>query len=139
MTRKHLYLLALFLGFAGQVWIGYSYKKLEQNEEAFNTCIFRRISGLPCPSCGTVHSIISILHGNFRKALSDNPLGYAGILVAAIIPYWILTDLIIGKESFYNFFVIVNNLLKRRWALFSILLLIFVLWMYKLGHFLSWF
>ena len=90
MRRKQLYFLALFLGFAGQVWIVYSYNKLHIGEEPFNTCIFRRVTTIPCPSCGTVHSIVSILHGDLRKAFSENPLGFFGILLVAVVPYWIL-------------------------------------------------
>ena len=138
MTRKTLYFLILFLGLAGQIWIVYSYKKLGRQEEAFNTCIFRRVTGLPCPSCGTIHSIVSILHGDFRKALSENPLGYAGILLVAIIPYWILIDLVSGRESFYDSYLRADKLLKRRWVLFSLLSLIFLLWLFKLGHFFHW-
>jgi len=138
MTRKHLYFLALFLGFAGQIWIVYSYKKLERQEEAFDTCIFKRVTGLPCPSCGTIHSIVSILHGDFRKALSENPLGFAGIILVTVIPYWILADLVLGLESFYIFYLRFDELLKRRWVLFSVLTMIFLLWLIKLGHYLQW-
>ncbi|MCX6287749.1 MAG: DUF2752 domain-containing protein [Bacteroidetes bacterium] len=138
MTRKNLYFLALFLGLAGQIWIVYSYKKLERQEEAFNTCIFRRVTGLPCPSCGTVHSIVSIVHGNFRQALNENPLGYLGFPIVLIIPWWILADLAFGRESFYNFYLRSNKFLNHRWVLFSILSVIFLLWLFKLGHFLHW-
>ncbi len=132
MTRKNLYFLALFLGLAGQLWIAYSYIKLEKQEEAFNTCIFNRLTGLPCPSCGTIHSIVSIVHGNFRQALADNPLGFIGILIVLIIPYWILADLAFGKESFYKFFLLTDRLLKRQWVLASVLSVISLLWIVKL-------
>ncbi|MCX6280838.1 MAG: DUF2752 domain-containing protein [Bacteroidetes bacterium] len=139
MTRRNLYFLALFLGLAGQIWIVYSYKKLERQEEAFNTCIFNRVTGLPCPSCGTIHSIVSIIHGNFRQALMENPLGYLGFLIVLIIPYWILADLALGRESFYRFFLLTDRLLKIPWVLISFLSLIFLLWMVKLVFFLHWF
>jgi len=139
MSRRRLYFLVLCLGLAGQIWIFYSYYKLEKQEEAFNTCIFRRVTGLPCPSCGTIHSIVSILHGDFRKAVNENPLGFAGFLLAAIVPYWILADLALGRESFYYFFLRADKLLKKRWLLFSILSLITLLWFYKLANFLQWF
>ncbi|MEI6884649.1 MAG: DUF2752 domain-containing protein [Bacteroidota bacterium] len=135
MRRKQLYFLALILGFAGQVWIVYSYNKLQKGEEPFNTCIFKRVTTIPCPSCGTVHSIVSILHGDLRKAFTENPLGFFGILLVAVVPYWILADMALGRESFYNFFVRAEKLLKIRWVLFNILALIFVIWMIKLGNF----
>jgi len=127
MTRRRLYFLVLFLGFAGQIWILYSYHKLEQKEEAFHTCIFKALTGLPCPSCGTVHSIVSILHGDFRKALKENPLGFAGILMTALIPYWVLADLALGRESFYNFYSRFETWLKNSWLLFGFLFFILLI------------
>ena len=135
MRRRQLYFLALFLGLAGQVWIVYSYNKLQKGEEAFNTCIFRRVTTIPCPSCGTVHSIVSILHGDLRKAFSENLMGFFGILLVAIVPYWILADMALGRETFYSFYLKTEKLLKIRWVLFSILTLIFVIWMLKLMNF----
>ena len=132
MTRRRLYFLALFLGLAGQIWIAYSYKKLERQEEAFNTCIFKRVSGIPCPSCGTVHSIVSILHGDLRVALTENPLGFAGILIVAVIPYWILADLVLGRESFYRFYLRINSFLKKKQVLFGLLFIVLLLWLFKL-------
>jgi len=39
-------------------------------------CMFRSVTGLPCPFCGTTRSIGNILTGNFDVALHMNPLGY---------------------------------------------------------------
>jgi len=139
MTRRQLYFLALFLGLAGQGWILYSYKKLEKQEEAFNTCMFKRVTGLPCPSCGTVHSIVSIVHGDVRTALRENPLGFAGILLVAVVPYWILFDMALGWESCYRFFLAIERQLKKPWILFPFLGLILLIWLYKLGNFFSLF
>ncbi|MCX6242999.1 MAG: DUF2752 domain-containing protein [Bacteroidetes bacterium] len=138
MTRKNLYFLALFLGLAGQIWIVYSYIKLGKQEEAFNTCIFNRVTGLPCPSCGTVHSIVSILHGEFRKALNENPLGFASFLMVAVIPYWILADLVFRKDSFYRFYSSFEKFLKNKWVFSCFLFLIFVVWLHNIGQFLHW-
>jgi len=133
MTRRRLYFLALFLGLAGQLWIAYSYKKLERQEEAFNTCIFKRVTGIPCPSCGTIHSVVAILHGDLRKALRENPLGFAGILIVAVIPYWILADFVFGRESFYRFYLRINTFLKKKQVLSGLLILVLLIWLYKLG------
>lgn len=135
MSRRRLYYLALFLGLAGQIWIFYSYHKLEKHEEAFNTCIFKAVTGIPCPSCGTVHSIISILHGNFRQALTENPIGFAGLLALAVVPYWILADLYTGRESFYRFFMHIDGLLRKKRVLIPLLLTVLLIWIYKLSCF----
>ena len=138
MTRKNLYFLLLFLGIAGQIWIVYSYIKLEQQEDSFNICLFKRVTSLPCPSCGTIHSIVSILHGDFREALSENPLGFPDLLLVAIVPFWILGDLVFRNESFYKIFLRTEEVLRMKGILFALLSVIFMIWLYKLGQALLW-
>jgi hypothetical protein len=125
-------MLALLLGFAGQIWIVYSYFRLESREETFNTCIFRRVTGIPCPSCGTVHSIISIAHGRFSQALEENPMGYAGLLMVAVIPWWVLADLLLSRDSFYRFYLGTEKVLKRKTVIIPLLLIIMLLWAFRL-------
>ncbi|MBM3720118.1 MAG: DUF2752 domain-containing protein [Actinobacteria bacterium] len=45
-------------------------------------CIFRNLTGLPCPFCGSTRSVGQILQGDFIEALAFNPIGF---LVAALI------------------------------------------------------
>jgi hypothetical protein len=37
-------------------------------------CWFRRLTGLPCPTCGATRSALSLAHGNLAAALRYNPL-----------------------------------------------------------------
>jgi Protein of unknown function (DUF2752) len=37
-------------------------------------CLFYKLSGFYCPGCGSLRSIHSLLHGNFVKGFSYNPL-----------------------------------------------------------------
>lgn len=48
-------------------------------------CLFRNLTGLPCPFCGTTRSIGSILQGKFETALALNPLGFLVIALAIIL------------------------------------------------------
>ncbi|MEO7174248.1 MAG: DUF2752 domain-containing protein [Saprospiraceae bacterium] len=61
-------------------------------------CIFKRITGLPCPSCGSTRSVLFILQGNFDEAFSINPLGFAIIALMTILPIWLIAD-IVGKKK----------------------------------------
>lgn len=40
----------------------------------FPICIFRFLTGLTCPGCGTTRALHEILHGDFQAALMLNPL-----------------------------------------------------------------
>jgi hypothetical protein len=55
-------------------------------------CPFREITGVPCPTCGTTHAALALLHGHVIASLAANPLaGLAGIAFLAggvIAPLW---------------------------------------------------
>lgn len=47
-------------------------------------CWFRRLTGLPCPTCGATRCAMSLLHGDIAGAWRHNPLifvCYAGTLI----------------------------------------------------------
>lgn len=48
-------------------------------------CLFRKISGLPCPFCGTTRSIGSLAQGAISSAWSYNPLGIPIALSGVLI------------------------------------------------------
>ena len=39
-------------------------------------CWFRQMTGIPCPTCGATRSILSLVRGNIRGAISHNPLAF---------------------------------------------------------------
>ncbi len=41
----------------------------------FDTCLFKIITGLPCPSCGMTHAFISLGHRHFQEAFFYNLMG----------------------------------------------------------------
>jgi hypothetical protein len=51
-------------------------------------CLFRRITGVPCPSCGLTRSWLAAGHGRPRDAVGFHPLGPVTMVVAA----WLAMD-----------------------------------------------
>lgn len=47
------------------------------------SCVFRGMSGIPCPTCGATRAFLSMATGNFLDAVTMNPL--VVILVSAAI------------------------------------------------------
>jgi hypothetical protein len=48
-------------------------------------CPFRRITGLPCPTCGLTRSWNAALHGQLRESVAFHPLGLLTVVGAAAI------------------------------------------------------
>jgi hypothetical protein len=44
-------------------------------------CLFRDLTGLPCPTCGTAHAALAIARLDLPGALAFNPLTTLGALV----------------------------------------------------------
>lgn len=57
------------------------------------TCLFHRLSGHPCPTCGSTRVVLAFTHGDWAGALRLNPLVALGLGLAAL---WLLTRLATG-------------------------------------------
>jgi hypothetical protein len=110
---------------------------LRQDLSTPGICLFRKVTGIPCPSCGTVHSVFLITRGEFLPALRENPLGYAGVLMMVILPLWIAADLALAKNSFYNCYVRTESWIKRRYIAVPLIVMILAIWTWKLFSFFS--
>jgi hypothetical protein len=55
-------------------------------------CPFRALTGIPCPTCGTTHAGLALLHGHLGAALTANPLatvaGVVFLLGGIVAPLW---------------------------------------------------
>ncbi len=55
-------------------------------------CVFRAVTGVPCPTCGATRGTLALLHGDLRQALMLNPLVAAAagaFLVGGVVaPLW---------------------------------------------------
>ncbi|MBP6963751.1 MAG: DUF2752 domain-containing protein [Armatimonadetes bacterium] len=51
-----------------------------------STCVFYRVTGYPCPTCGMTRSLAALAHLDFGRALSFNPI--AVILAAFFALLW---------------------------------------------------
>lgn len=55
-------------------------------------CPFRALTGIPCPTCGTTHAAVALLHGEIGAAVAANPLatvaGIGFVVGGVIAPIW---------------------------------------------------
>ncbi len=55
-------------------------------------CLFREVTGIPCPSCGATRGILALMDGRVVDGLTYNPLitaGFAAFLAGGVIaPLW---------------------------------------------------
>jgi hypothetical protein len=73
LTRYEPY-LRLFLPIAGVLALVVLFFFNPAEARFFPVCPFHLLTDWHCPGCGTLRAVHQLLHGNFMKALSLNPL-----------------------------------------------------------------
>ena len=76
------------------------------NEHVF--CLFKRITGFPCPACGSLRASFALYHGAFLQSILINPFALITNLFFVFSLFWMSFDIIRNKETFIPS-------LKKKW------------------------
>lgn len=133
--QRNLYLFLFFACSAGLAWLFLNHAEDPLNNRTF--CLFRNVTTIPCPSCGTTRSVWAVLQGEFIEALNYNPLGYIVLPVMVITPLWIIFDLINAKNSLFIFYHRVESVLKMKKWFILFMGLIVLNWIWNLYKYVS--
>lgn len=85
----------LAAGIVGAVWFGFVVTAVLAAQR-FNTplelCLFKRITGIPCPTCGSTTGGMLILQGHFLQGWLANPFVYTAVpLIGLHLLFQIIT------------------------------------------------
>ncbi|HEY9006732.1 MAG TPA: DUF2752 domain-containing protein [Ohtaekwangia sp.] len=120
-NRKIYWILAL-LSLAGYSWVGYHV--LMHDHATVTVCMFKNITGVPCPSCGITRSVLSLLQGDLYHAVMINPLGILAALLLIIVPLWMLTDAITSRVTLVRNFRRAEHMIRTQKIIYIPLLLL---------------
>jgi hypothetical protein len=87
---------------------GYFFLYFSQIINNHTFCIFKNITGVPCPSCGSTRATVLLLHGEFQKSVLINPFGIITNILILLSIAWMIRDIIKENETFLPF-------LKKTW------------------------
>jgi len=132
MNRNKLYALLSTACVAGYIWLLITYNRSVSNGGEPGVCIFKRLTGIPCPSCGSTRSVLSLLKGDVLAALYWNPFGFILMAIMVISPIWILYDLIGKKETLFQVYTNSEKFLKRKWVAISAILIVLLNWIWNI-------
>lgn len=131
LNYRNFYILVILLSLAGWSWLLYHMLSPEQ-EIGVSLCIFKEVTGLPCPACGTTRSTVSLLKGSFYEALYTNPLGFIASALLVLVPLWLCFDLYHRKTSLFECYTTCESFLKRPLVFTSFCVLILLNWLWNL-------
>ena len=116
ITRTRLYftgLLCLLGGYGGLLILYYVVPGMHESS-AFHACLFRNLTGLPCPSCGVTRSVIALASGNLPASAAWNPMGILVAAVMLVLPVWLLYDVTRFRNSFHLFYIRAEAFIRQR-------------------------
>lgn len=98
------------MAFVSWTWTAWAYF---HPEAGFTPCIFRNLTGLPCPSCGSTHAVIALLHGEFVQSIFFHPLGI--VILSTMIggSFTLLFDVLASTNISFRSYIFVERLLSK--------------------------
>lgn len=131
--RIKFYSLLLSAFGVGYSWLIYNlWYQTGSEHSSFTVCFIKNTTNIPCPSCGSTRSVLSILQRDFISALYFNPLGYLIFAALSIVPVWILFDLFLEKNTFWDFYHKMEIRLKKPYIAIPFLALLLINWIWNI-------
>ena len=73
-------------------------------------CLFKYITGIPCPACGSTRATVLLFNGEFLKSVLMNPFALITNFLIILSLLWLINDLVKDKNDYFIF-------MKRDWQL----------------------
>ena len=80
-------------------------------------CLFKSLTGVPCPGCGTVRSLQLLLRGDVVGSVQTNPLGLLLTLLAVAAVVLVIRDARRDDDLLYR-------LMHHRWPVWALVLVV---------------
>ena len=132
LDRNRLYSTLLIACLAGYIWLYLNITKNFAESKSVEVCLIKHTTNIPCPSCGSTRSIISLTNGDFVGAFNLNPFGYLIALIMLISPIWIIADFTMRSNTLFNFYQKVETYLKRLKYAVPLILLVVINWVWNI-------
>ena len=133
MKKNKLYFLTLVACFLGFSWL--FFLKLISNKISnidFTVCLFKKITTIPCPSCGTTRAVDHLFHGEFISSILLNPFGLIVSGIMLVCPLWIAFDYFTKKQTFYDFYHKSEAVLRTKKVAIPLIILVLLNWIWNI-------
>lgn len=132
MTRNKLYILLSCACILGYIWLYLS--SVVAGQEII-VCFFKRLYGIPCPSCGSTRGLLALFQGEWKAAFMWNPNSYLLASLLVFVPVWIVWDCLGKKDTLYLFLKRAERLASGKlfWIVFIPVVLLNWIWTIQKG------
>ena len=102
ITGNNFYKLSSAFFITGYVWLFYNFTS--SGNAHGGICIFKWLTHLPCPSCGTTRAVGLLMEGDISSSIALNPFGILCFTAMLIYPFWLLYDWWQGKQTMLSWY-----------------------------------
>jgi hypothetical protein len=131
MSKNKLYLFILIACTSGYIYLLYNLYYSKSNQ--FSVCMIKNVSGFPCPSCGTTRAVQLLFKGDYIASVLTNPFGIIVSGSMLFLPFWIVFDFIMKKQSFYTFYNKMESILKQKNSAIPLIILVVLNWIWNIN------
>lgn len=131
--RNKLYLLLIMACLAGYIWLYFGMANTFADNQSAEVCLIKHATNIPCPSCGSTRSVISLTKGDFIGALQLNPLGILVAVIMILAPLWVITDAITKKSTLFVFYQKIDGYLKKPKVAIPLIFLLMINWIWNIA------
>jgi hypothetical protein len=133
LKRNQFYLFLSLGCLVGYLWLALVGRlNPEEIGSSYDVCLIKHFVHIPCPSCGSTRSVLALIHGDIAGGLYWNPLGFLILTFLLITPFWIVYDLLLKRESCYQFFNLFESTLRRKWVAIPAIALVLINWIWNI-------
>lgn len=132
MKKRGLYILILALCLGSYGWLFFNVGVQSAAKTSLSICLFKNITSIPCPACGTTQSVLSILGGNVSEAIFYNPLGFLAVILLLVAPLWILYDFVFNRNTLLRIYNAMELQLKNKFIALPLVTIVLVNWIWNI-------
>jgi hypothetical protein len=131
--RKKIYLILAAACVAGYVWLYFGFSAHNfQPDASPEVCIIKHATNVPCPSCGSSRSVLTLMHGDFLGSLYLNPFGLVIAFIMLALPPWLAYDLITRKRTLLKAYKRTEEWLRKPFIAFPLIALVLINWIWNI-------
>ncbi|NQX82980.1 MAG: DUF2752 domain-containing protein [Flavobacteriaceae bacterium] len=130
ISRNKLYILLFIACIAGYIWLYLVFNSAENT--SFSVCLFKNITTIPCPSCGSTRAVLSVLKGDIIESINMNPMGLVIFAIMVLSPIIIVYDVLFSKNTLYDLYYRVEYYIKRKNTSVFLIILVFSNWIWNI-------
>ena len=120
LFRRNLLFIFIITGGYAFLW----FSALTNSEHSYTLCMFKNVTGHPCPGCGMGRASIELFQGHVAESVHFHwwAIPFHIMLIVSLV--WLIRDLLVKSDSYWKF---IQKPLKS-WILALIFVLVMVNW-----------